>query len=342
MDSLDVAADAILKGLSPDLLEKLASKVLSTHKRTFYLICTSLNDGETTTTYESIYENITKDELPLQIIWDQENKGLGLFEQIIGWEIYTNEKWEEYRKDKVLKVLVDQIDADSKWIDNNSVELKYIYRIFTVFRQPKDLLKIIKDMRDSYEDDFFIKAPFYHNFFFRILSDDGDPWEFTRCLRPEVKELDKLQCPNSTDVTKYVWTCHCYPPHLSIWRFIQKMIAQNKKPEKTADDIMWEYDLDSNLGGPTYDIDYMSIIKKWNGWVAEYQFLVDDRPKLRQWSVNFYWCLAGHYIGCGKKRKQCPKCRSIVEKTLEVLSRKDDSLFALFPQELICEVINHV
>lgn len=159
----------------------------------------------------------------------------------------------------------------------------------------------------------------------------------------EVKELSKLQFPNSTGVDKYVWTRYCDPPHASVWEFIQEIIELNEKPEKTINGIRWVYENEEFLPGNDFcDIDYMRIIKNWNHWVVEYQFIYHNRPTLRGWRVNFYWCLAGHYAGCGISRKQCPKCKLIIEKSLGILSKKDDSLFALFPLELICNVISQV
>lgn len=174
MNSLsDIAAGTILEKLPQELLEKIAIKAIPMRKRTFHLIRTTVDRGVTCLSEVATYKNITIGELPLKIMRDQ-SLGESLFRDIIRFEMDTD-SWEEYRKDKVLKIMIEQIEADSTWICKNEIESECITRIFTKYH-PDCLLDEIKDRRTVFTN--VIDPPDTYG----IFCDDDDSYDFIKSL----------------------------------------------------------------------------------------------------------------------------------------------------------------
>ena len=142
-------------------------------KHTFYLVHSYIYDQHPAIKIESTYKNITRGQLPFCIMRDSNlGDAYGLFSQIIKTE---KDNWEKFRKDEILKPLMDHIKSKKDWLDDNDIEPKYIERIYTKFHKPEDLLDIIKIVEC---DEPFGDGGGWDNY--GIFREGDDSWEFVR------------------------------------------------------------------------------------------------------------------------------------------------------------------
>ena len=169
-------------------------------KHTFYLVRSSFDEDGFHMSI-GVYKNITRDQLSFCIMRDSSWED-DLFKLIIKME---ENRWEEYRKDEILKPLIEQIESEKDWLDYNGVESKYIEHIYTKFYKPIEILDSINnccnDGPHSWEDFGIFREDELSKFLESGIFDNCQNYNYYTIYPPK-PETPKLTNPETPKLTK--------------------------------------------------------------------------------------------------------------------------------------------
>ncbi len=143
-----------MRSLPDDLLELMFERAKGNKERTMLIMYAEFNDYDCRSplTVVARYENITKAQLPFEIMKDDKLRDKGLFHRLLEHHEALLQKHQEVYGDALAKMH----DDDEWWGDTMVIPAKLIKYLYTKILTPSDLLRDIKVVGEPSEESYHI------------------------------------------------------------------------------------------------------------------------------------------------------------------------------------------